>query len=64
MISYQRIILQTFNSILGHQPQRLTTLVLFNFSSSNDKNQKYEYPFNFNREQYQGYIKKVEKAKQ
>lgn len=63
MITYQRVFLKTFASILALNFQKPSASIRYTFSSESDKNQKYEYPYNFNREEYRGYIKKVEKAK-
>jgi hypothetical protein len=50
MITYQRLIFKTFNSIISIKPKSLQSIGKYNFSSDNGKDDKYEFPFNFNRE--------------
>lgn len=50
MITYQRLFFTKINKILGMNCKTINGMISYNFSSDEGKNNKYEYPFNFNRE--------------
>jgi hypothetical protein len=50
MISYQRLLFSRFSQILRLNTKTINGQIAYNFSSDDGKNNKYEFPFNFNRE--------------
>jgi len=50
MITYQRLLFSKINQILRLNSNTMNGLVSYNFSSEDGKNNKYEFPYNFNRE--------------